>query len=332
MRLRILASSHEMFLIAASLGVVLTASLACGDESVVATVRDGLHRPCGVAVRPGGSAARYEVFVADSGAGRVLRWSNLAPKQTVDVVTGFKAQSAADPMHQTGPIALWFLDPGLLVVGATRDGGGDLVRAYELPDGEKALDAETANESTSNSDGLEGATCFAMTRTRANEFVPDRLMLLVRDADGRARLMKARVQAGIVGAPQSFGPKDDAESPRAVAISNSGRLVVGYAGGRLAFYSPIDGTLELAMETNLNGLVGLAYSPMRGSLYAADFAGGLHRIDDASKPGRPACRTIKVANVSRPTSLAFAPDGALYVVTFGSGDGDGTLEVVSGDL
>lgn len=144
--------------------------------------------------------------------------------------------------------------------------------------------------------------------------------------------MKARVQAGVVGAPQPFGPKDDAESPRAVAISNSGRLVVGDASGRLAFYSPIDGTLELAMETNLKGLVGLAYSPMSGSLYAADFAGGIHRIDDASKPARPACRTVKVADVSRPTALAFAPDGALYVVSFGSGDGDGTLEVVSGDL
>ena len=86
------------------------------------------------------------------------------------------------------------------------------------------------------------------------------------------------------------------------------------------------------MATNLKQLVGLAYSPTSGSLYAADFAGGIHRIDDASEPGRPACRTVKVADVSKPTALAFAPDGALYVVTFGSADDDGTLEVVTGNL
>ena len=40
------------------------------------------------------------------------------------------------------------------------------------------------------------------------------LVLTVRDADGHARLMKARVQAGIVGAPRPFGPKDNSELPR----------------------------------------------------------------------------------------------------------------------
>ncbi len=305
---------------------------AHAETASVDTVLKDLHRPCGVAVRPGGTAARYEVFVAESGAGRVLRWSNLVPKQAVDVVTGFKTQAAADPLHQTGPLALWFLDPGLLVVGTTRDSGGDFVRAYELPDDEKVLAAETTSESTSTSDRLGGTTCSAMTRARANEFVPDMLVLVIRDADGHARLMKARVQAGIVGAPQPFGPKEDTESPRAVTISNSGRIVVGYAGGRLAFYNPSDGKVELALATKLKQLVGLAYSPITDSLYAADFAGGVHRIDDASEPGHPTCRTVKVADVGKPTALAFAPDGALYVVTYGSGDDNGTLEVVTGDL
>ena len=107
---------------------------------------------------------------------------------------------------------------------------------------------------------------------------------------------------------------------------------MGDAGGRLAFYNPIDGKVELAMATDLHEFIGLAYSPITGSLYAADFAGGIHRIDDASEPGHPACRTVKVADVSKPTALAFAPDGALYVVTFGSGDDDGTLEVITGEL
>ena len=36
--------------------------------------------------------------------------------------------------------------------------------------------------------------------------------------------------------------------------------------------------------------------------------------------------------MSQPTALAFAPDGSLYVVTFGSGDDNGTLDVITGEL
>jgi DNA-binding beta-propeller fold protein YncE len=171
-----------------------------------------------------------------------------------------------------------------------------------------------------------------MTRARANEFVPDMLVLAIRGAEGGARLMKSRVQAGIVGAPRPFGAADAATLPRTVTTSNSGRIVVGDTGGRLTFYNPIDGKVELAIPTDLRQLAGLAYSPASGSLYAADFAGGVYRIDDASEPGHPACRTVKVAEVAKPTSLAFAPDGSLYVVTFGSGEDNGALEVVSGGL
>ncbi len=328
----VLAPWRESFTAVIMFCVALYGGAAYAEDAGVEAILKDLHRPCGVAVRPGGTADRYEVFIADSGAGRVLRWSTLAPKQTVDVVTGFDSPPAADPFQQTGPLALFFLDPGLLVVGTTRDEGGDLVRTYELPDGEKMLPAEMANDSTSQSAALAGATCSAMTRARANEFVPDLLVLTIRAADGDVRLMKARVQAGIIGGLHPFGPQGPREPPRAVAISNSGRIIVGDASGRLTFYNPIDDKVELTMETNLKQLIGLAYSPTSGSLYAADYAGGIHRIDDASDPGRPACRIVKVADVKRPTALTFAPDGALYVVTFGSGNEAGTLEVVSGDL
>jgi len=248
------------------------------------------------------------------------------------MVTGFASQAAADPFHQTGPVSLWFLDPGLLVVGTTQNADGDLVRAYELPDGESALSAEVARESTKNENKLDGATCSAIGRSRANEYVPDTLALVVRGTDGRTRLLKARVQAGILGDPHPFGPADSASSPRAVATSDSGRIVVADAGGRLTFYNPINGTVELAMPIDLKEVTGLAYSPTSDSLYAVDFAGGIHRIDDASQPGRPACKTVKVADVDQPTALAFAPDGALYVVTYGDGDDNGTLQVITGDL
>ena len=316
----------------ALLGIAGMVGVARGETATPVIVLKDLRQPCGVAVRPGGTADRYEVFVAESGAGRVLRWSNLTPKRTAVIVTGFQTAPAADPFHQTGPLALWFLDPGLLAVGTTRDASGDLVRSYELPEDERALDATPTNSSTPEGGKLAGAACFALVRTQANGFVPDRLVLAIRDAQGHSRLIKARVQAGVIGEPEPLGTDAGSDPPRAVAMSNSGRIVVGDAGGKLTYYNPIDGKVELALATDLKELVSLAYSPATGSLYAADFAGGIYRVDDTSQSGQSACQAVKVADVKRPTALGFAPDGGLYVVTFGGAGDNGTLTVISADL
>jgi DNA-binding beta-propeller fold protein YncE len=158
------------------------------------------------------------------------------------------------------------------------------------------------------------------------------LVLTVRNADGTGRLLKARVQAGILGSPRAFGKGEVKSTPRAVVTSAAGRIVVGDASGQLTFYNPIDGTVELAMDTELKDLAALAVSPTTGNLYVADFDGGICRVDDASKPGQPAVRTVKVADAARPTSIAFAPDGSLYVTSFGTGEADGALSVLSGDF
>ena len=91
------------------------------------------------------------------------------------------------------------------------------------------------------------------------------------------------------------------------------------------------------MPLELGAVVGLAYSSITGRLYAADFGrgeapGGIYRIDDDSQPGQPACRVVKIADIPRPTALAFAPDGTLYVTTFGDADNSGTLTALTGNL
>jgi DNA-binding beta-propeller fold protein YncE len=322
---------------ALSLCAMFSVASVTPAEVVVETVLSDLHRPRGIAVRPGGTADRFEIFVADTGAGRIVRWSNQSPKEKSEVISGFAAGNTADASTQTGPMAVGFFDPGLLVVGTTQGKVGSLLRAYELQEGENVLAADAASEATSKFSRMNGATCTSFARARVNELVPDRLFLAVRGDDtvrsdsGDARLWSARVQSGTIREPKPFGSEEPAES-RAVAISNSGRVVAADAGGKLTFYSPVNGDVELALATDLKQPLSLAYNPSTGALYAADFARGIYRIDDASQPGSPACRTVKVADANRPTALAFVPDGALYVLTFGTSEDNGTLSIITGDL
>jgi sugar lactone lactonase YvrE len=315
----------------------LATSFVCAADVKVETVLTGLHHPCGITLRPNGTADKYELFIADSGAGRVVKWTNHDRGRTVEVITGFPAASARDLPQQAGPLGLLFLDPGLLVVGSTTE-AGDLVRVYELPEDEKSISADRANSSgqalsKSARAGGRPVACNSLTRTRANDAVQDALVLVIRGAGQNAEVVKSRVQAGVLGSPQPFSSISvtvNAASP-AVATSNSGRIIVAREH-RISYLSPLDGIVELDLTTDLSSVVGLASNPITGNLYAADYSGGIYRIDDASEAGKPACRTVKIADISRPTAITFAPDGALYVTSFGAGDRDGTLQVVTGDL
>lgn len=289
-----------------------------------------LNRPCAIAVRPGGTADRYELFIAESGAGRIVRWSTAASGEAPEIIAGFTSAADFDRFNPQGPVSLWFLDAGLLVVGTRGASPDALLRSYELPEDEKVLDADVDRRADARSADAGDSVCLALTRSRPNEFVADALLLAVRDGDG-GTLLRARVQAGIVGHPKSFGEGEAASWPRALATSPAGRFVVGDQKGRLSFSNPIDGSRELHFTTKLTQLTGLAYSPTTGSLYAADFDQGLFRIDDASQPGRPACNPVKIAELKQLAALAFAPDGALYLITFGDGK-NGTLQVITGDL
>jgi len=306
---------------------IALASVTAAQSATPEVILRELNRPCGIAFRPGGTADRFDVFIAESGAGRVVRWSAATPGRTVEAVTGFKVSGEFNRFVPQGPVALAFLDPGLMVVGASTADGGALVRSYELPEDGARLDATT--DQTAARRAAANSVCLSLARTRVNEFVGDALVMAIHDG-GRNALLKSRVQAGIVGQPRPFNQRELLAAPRVVATSPAGRIVVADDKGTLTFYNPIDGDAELRLTTKLEQIVGLAYSPTTGSLYAADFAAGLYRIDDASQPGKPACNPVRLADIKQASALAFAPDGSLYVVTFGDGT-NGTLQVLAGN-
>jgi hypothetical protein len=97
--------------------------------------------------------------------------------------------------------------------------------------------------------------------------------------------------------------------------------------------------MELATE--LHDILGLAYSPRSGCLYAIDSSwkgaknGGLFRIDAATERRAVKCSVVKIAAIVRPTALAFGPDGALYITAVGELNDEstsGVLVKVSGNL
>jgi glucose/arabinose dehydrogenase len=120
----------------------------------------------------------------------------------------------------------------------------------------------------------------------------------------------------------------------ALAVSKRGELVVGESGsldkphaGAVSFYNPQDkGKLLLSVPTGLNEIVGLAYSPQSGNLYALDLSrndakeAGLYRIDAARQDGRMAAKAIKIVELDKPTALVFTSDGTLYVTLLGAAE------------
>src|SRR5450432_2534647 len=69
--------------------VWLATSLVYAADVKVETVLTGLHHPCGITLRPNATADKYELYIADSGAGRVVKWTNHDRGKIVDVITGF---------------------------------------------------------------------------------------------------------------------------------------------------------------------------------------------------------------------------------------------------
>jgi hypothetical protein len=316
-----------------------------GDESAqytIETLKEGLDNPCGLAVRPNLPAvAPFEIYFSESGAGRVVRVITENPADITPVVTGFpKLKLGQFSPYEVGPLGIEFITRTKLAVGTGGLGEGkDLIRVYSAPGDGKTLNYDQADYSigpvASDSRTTTGqGRFFDLVRIEA-DFEKALYATSIGDPK-QGWLLKASAGGNRLADLQTFiaaATITAAGDPMAVTINPKPRsqyLLVGQIGEAgeerdsvVGYYGPVSGTPALLVKCGLYDVVGLAYSP-GGDLYALDFAwhessqGGLYRLDAAAVDGRESCRPVRIAAIERPTSLAFTPDGSLYITAFGT--------------
>ena len=304
------------------------ASLLTAAEPKVETVLEGLINPCGVAIQPETGV----VFVSDSGAGKVLR---VVDGKAQDVITGSpKDLYGKGPKYEIGPLGIAFFDKGTLVVG---DGGfvdgKEFVRVFSVPEAGKTLDYDKDAKSKAGpveaTDDLKPeGNFYGLAVTKSAVYVTSN------GDDTKGWVLRMTVEGTKFGKLERWLATKEAvnvDAPVGITVSPRGELVVGQMGevnmpndSLLTFYSASTGKKLLNLETNLYDITGLAYHPKTGLLYATDFAwmepkeAGLYRIDRGAKEGNAPIKVTKVVSLEKPTAMAFAPDGALYVTTIGA--------------
>jgi DNA-binding beta-propeller fold protein YncE len=308
---------------------LLTAGGLSAAEPKVETILEGLINPCGVAIQPETGV----VFVSDSGAGKVLR---VVDGKAQDVIGGSpKDVYGKGPKYDIGPLGIAFFDKSTLVVG---DGGfvdgEEFVRVFTVPEaGGKALDfdkdAKVKAGPLPATDELKAeGNFYALAVSKTAVYITSN------GDDTKGWVHRLPIEGTKFGKLERWLATKEAvevDAPVGITLSPRGEIVVGQMGevnlpndSLLTFYSAASGKKLLNLETKLHDITALAYHPKSGLLYATDFAwaapdeGGLYRIDRGTKQGDPAVKTTKIVALEKPTAMAFAADGALYVATIGS--------------
>ncbi|UUO08785.1 hypothetical protein M4951_10830 [Blastopirellula sp. J2-11] len=301
-----------------------------------------LANPTGVAV----NADSGDVYVAESAAGRIIR---IEDGKAVDVVTGFALDKyGMDPTYDIGPLGLTFLDQNHIVVsGGGKPDGEDFVAIYEF--GQKS----TADKPVQKLGPLpaEGDVKAEGNFYGVAVVKLDNVDWIVTTANGddekgwlaAAEKEKAKFKPLTRYIATKKATKVDA--PAAITISPRQEAVVGQMGeiatpgdSLLTFYDVKAKKLLMSLPTGLSDIVGLAYSPKTGRLYAVDFSwhdpsqGGLFRIDAVRVDGKQAAKATKIVSLMKPTALDFAKDGTLYITEFGEGEQGGRVLKIKAGL
>lgn len=311
-------------------------SLSFAEEEFE-VVLDGLHNPSGVAVQP----ETGHVFVADSGAGKVIR---VVDGKAEDVIVDFPSDVyGKGPKYNIGPLGLAFLDENTLVVG----GGGkedtkELVRVYTVPKaGEEAIKADDMKAALGPLESSEELN--AEGNYYAVAITKDAIFATANGDDTKGWVVRAEIKGdGEFGELERYLATKEAvgvDAPVGITVSSRGELVVGQMGeitvrdSLLTFYNPKDKKTLLNLETGLRDITAVAYGAREVDdlrhLYALDFSwekpedGGLYRLDARTEDGEQLLEPKKIVSLKKPAAMAFGDDGALYIAVFGDTEGDG---------
>ncbi len=312
-----------------------TVSTSAGDAKVAGKViTDGLVHPTGIAIHP----KTGQLYVAESGSGRVIQVNPKDGKVT-EVVTGSDLDLyGKGPKYKIGPLGVMFMGADkLFVSGGDQKDGSELVRVYDLPKKlEKPLNVNDVYASFGpvkdgpDTKGGEG-NFYAMAADKNGVYVTSN------GDDTKGWILKITLPIK-AGKNQKLAPFiatktfiEEINAPVGITMSKKGNLVVGQMGAVnkprdswLTMYNPATGKGIAKAETGLFDISGVAYSPKTGKLYCTDFAwlapkeGGLFRLDVSDKDGKVTVTAVKIASLEKPTALAFAPDGTLYVTVNGA--------------
>ncbi len=318
----------------------IAASPVKTPDSMVTKLASGLKGPYGIAVQPD-SGSHNELFIAESGAGRVIRLAADHPDTSVEAITGFPQRAASKPQSDVlGITSLFFVDHSRLVV-AGGGGQGPFLRLYELPDSSGAIgfddqkqNLEDSSAGNSERDADANHVFHSIARTRANDRVADMLLLAGSNDKAKGSLWKIPLRANTLSDIATFpltGDDGDIHSIAAVAVSNTGYVILaatltqnGEDHLALCFLDPIDGRIRLKVPVDLKTVSGLAYNPVTGDLFAAgnesESRSGIYRLDDASETGKPRCKAKKIASFPLATALAFASEATLFVTAVDEAD------------
>ncbi len=301
------------------------------------SVAGPFYNPCGVAVQP----ETGHVFI--SMVGRIVRVVPGDPSEVHDEVTGFPTDAfGKGPSYEFGPLGLAFADKNTLVVGdGSLEDGKEIVRIYAVGSQPPPIDkVRKADDMTSYStpippgdDSLGGeGNFFGVAIHGSTAFITSN------GDDSKGWICKLDLDMK-KPPPLKLIPfikskeLTDTDAPMGATMSPDGKLVVSQFGAPnsfpdslLTFYDPATGNLEKNLKTGLRDVIGVAYSPNTGKLYGLDFSwaepakGGLFRLE----VGAEQVKAVRLADLEKPTALAFAPDGKLYVTVLGAGEPKGS--------
>ena len=312
----------------------------------VETIAENLHLPFAVTVRP----RKSEVFVAESGAGKVLRIINGVPQ---DCIRGFavgevvRKTGARETKFKCGPASLHFINDKYLVVGTAgqKDFGKDALHIFKIAAAsEKYQEVSNSLSSKSvperRSEVAEGqffdlvhSDNYLFTIGRGNEKAGWLIRASLKD-EGKFSTIRRFTEINKVA---------ETINPTAIAMSPRGELVVASSGKStestdtvVSFFSMTSRKCILLQnfKVDLPDIISIRYSPA-GDLYVLAFnwqnptEGGLYKL--VSGETGMECKARQIVKLHGPTAMAFDASGNLFItVTNGLGSKKGQLLKVTG--